>query len=99
MVCSQERCRNCGELGHTASGCSKPKCCNACGALDHLFRNCPQRKQTYSDATRGRGRSEVDDLISPREEVLEDTGQSFSIPGSQEGKEGDGVADRGSRAQ
>ncbi|XP_026466132.1 uncharacterized protein LOC113369773 [Ctenocephalides felis] len=45
-------CFNCGESGHRAIGCSKPRrqkdACYSCGKLGHSLRDCPLKASTES---------------------------------------------------
>ena len=50
------RCGNCGEKGHTAQQCSKPRVpmkerkCHTCGKTGHVARNCPAAKANVAEA-------------------------------------------------
>ena len=50
------RCGNCGEKGHTAQQCSKPRIpmeerkCHICGKAGHVARNCPAANGNVAEA-------------------------------------------------
>ena len=48
--CKQACCRNCGEEGHVAVACPRPKKCHGCGSLAHLFRDCTDLRKSYAAA-------------------------------------------------
>ncbi|XP_074362624.1 uncharacterized protein LOC141702944 [Apium graveolens] len=56
-ICSRADglCYNCGEKGHIASQCPKPKVisCYSCGQPGHLSRDCPQKGVTKEVETKG----------------------------------------------
>ena len=53
--CSGDRCRFCGQAGHTSKDCGAPKTCHGCGGSDHLFRSCPGRRRTYAEVAHPTG--------------------------------------------
>ena len=50
--CPNTFCRNCLEAGHLARDCKKPKSCNLCDSIEHMFKDCPDRHKTYAESLR-----------------------------------------------
>ncbi|KAJ1097232.1 hypothetical protein NDU88_002357 [Pleurodeles waltl] len=46
-----------GQEGHTAKACKEEAPCNLCGAVGHLFKDCPQRAKYYAQAAKPPGRA------------------------------------------
>lgn len=51
-LCPNIFCRNCLEAGHLARDCKKPKWCNLCDSIEHMFKDCPDRHKTYAESLR-----------------------------------------------